>query len=136
MPTSLSRLSFTDCFDLFDSALNDDVGIRVAFAKHGDAMHFRTRCNAARALDRRENAQSYDHGHVLFGRSIYDNISIRLVSEDEETFLYFERRDKMMKIVPLSELREAEYEEAKPPAPKLAEQGVTAVQERKIERRA
>ena len=135
MPTSLSRLSFEDCFDILNQAADDGSGVRVAFAREGDATHFRMRCNAARAMDRKENAETYEQGHVLFGRSVYDNIVIRLVREVTQTFLYFEKRNAEMKVTKLSELTEDTFTPPVRPEPKLEAKGATAVQERKIERR-
>lgn len=121
MPTSTSRLSYTDCFDYFEQALADPKGLVVTFEFSGDARHFRLRMHAARVLDRRENAETYEQGHPLFGRSMFDEIILRLREGKEGTHVILEKSSaKVLDVRSLSEvvlpedLVEPEAEPAKP----------------------
>lgn len=107
MPTSTSRLSFTDCFELFDQALADPFGLAVGFEYEGDARQLRLRMNSARVLDREENAATFadQPEHPLFGRSQYDELELKLRKADGHTYILIEKRSsRKMKIIPLSEM--------------------------------
>lgn len=110
MPTSTSRLSFTDCFDLFDQALADPEGIAVGFDHPGDAKQLRLRMNAARALDREDNAETYadEPEHPLCGRSQYDEFQLKLRQAGGRTWIVIERGSLgNAEVISLSEMREA-----------------------------
>lgn len=81
MPLSSSILSYPDIRNAFDQAVDSVKGIRIKFDDIKAAHYFSRRCNAFRALDRKENKKIYadDPAHSLFGRSVYDTISIRVV---------------------------------------------------------
>lgn len=117
MPTSTSRLAYEDCFSYFEAALTDEKGVRLLMAKPSDAFQLRVRMNAARVLDRQANAETYEPGHALFGRSEFDQVMVRLVVApgSEETWVYIERRGaNVLQIQRLSEVEdtmEVEYEE-------------------------
>lgn len=105
MPTSTSRLSYTDCFDYFEQALADPKGLAIGFEFSGDARHFRLRLHAARALDRRENAETYEQGHPLFGRSMFDEIVLRIREIEGETYVLLEKSSaKVLNVKSLSEM--------------------------------
>ncbi len=107
MPTSTSRLSYNDCFDYFDQALQDPVGLAVGFEFSGDARQFRLRMNAARALDREENAATYadNTAHPLYGRSQYDELQLKLRQANGRTYIVIERNSvKVLEVIPLSEV--------------------------------
>lgn len=109
MPTSTSRLSYDDCFSFFDQAIADPIGIAVAFEFSGDARQFRLRMNAARALDREENALTYagNPEHPLFGRSQYDGFQLKLRQANGKTYIVIERNnEKVLEVIPLSEVAE------------------------------
>jgi hypothetical protein len=77
MTTSTSRLSFTDCQDIFDKAIEDGTGVRVMFNTEGQANHFIGRMHRFRELDRLDNAKEFDQGHPLHGKSVYDQCVVR-----------------------------------------------------------
>lgn len=85
MPVSSSRLSYDDCFTLFEKALDDTKGARyqIPGGEYGATQYFRMRMHQARALDRRDNKDTYEKGHNLYGRSIYDTLVIQLKQDDE-----------------------------------------------------
>lgn len=85
-----SPLAYIDCRALWDRALEATKGIRVPVGAHGQAVQLRLRLNRYRAIDRRENAKTYEPGHPLFGRSVYDAFAVRL------------HDDTTVEIVPLS----------------------------------
>src|SRR5882672_4516412 len=82
MVTSTSRLAYSDCFDLMDKAIADPKGIKVKFAQGEDAWHFRIRLHTARKIDRNDNRDIYDQGHPMHGRSVYDQLTMRIRLED------------------------------------------------------
>lgn len=94
MTTSNSRLSYEDCFSILDKAVASPNGLRIKFKEHGDALHFRLRCHCARAIDRHDNKQTYpgpnlesgDAGHPMWGRSVYDDIVIKVRLRQGVTF--------------------------------------------------
>lgn len=80
MPVSSSRLSYSDCFTLFDKALDDAKGARyqVADGEHGKNQYFRMRMHQARSLDRQDNKMMLPPDDPLYGRSVYDALIIQL----------------------------------------------------------
>lgn len=81
MSISTSRGSYTDCYDLFDRALQTDFGVQRIFLNYGDAVNFRLRMNKARQLDRILNSRMEANGdpnHPKFNRSNYDPFTIRI----------------------------------------------------------
>lgn len=87
MPVSSSRLSYSDCFTLFDKAHADEKGARFQVNggdNYGDAYHFRLRMHQARAIDRKDNKEIYEIGEPLYGRSIFDPLVIQIKGPDTE----------------------------------------------------
>lgn len=88
MPVSSSRLSYSDCFTLFERALDDTKGARFQVnggELYGDAYHFRLRMHQARAIDRKDNRDLFpDPGALLHGRSVYDPLVIQIKGPDTE----------------------------------------------------
>ena len=93
MVTSTSRLAYSDCFDLMDKAIADPKGIKVKFAKGEDAWHFRIRLHTARKIDRIDNKEVYEQGHPMHGRSVYDQLTMRIRKADDHVWLRLERID-------------------------------------------
>lgn len=93
MVTSTSRLAYSDCFDLMDKAIADPKGIKVKFAAGEDAWHFRIRLHTARKIDRLDNKDTYDQGHPMHGRSVYDQLTMRIRKADDHVWLRLERID-------------------------------------------
>lgn len=83
MPVSSSRLSYDDCFTLFDRALADPKGARYQAddGSLGKNRYFVMRMHQARALDRSDNKLLFNLGDPLFGRSIYDPLVCRLLED-------------------------------------------------------
>lgn len=92
MSTNNSRQAYEDCYDLMDNALAADMGVRVGFASHGEAKHFRTRMNYARTLDREFNLHRYEGADPRRGRSDYDILSIRNRHTEGKYWVYVEKR--------------------------------------------
>ena len=93
MVTSTSRLAYSDCCDLRDKASADQKGIKVKFAAGEDAWHFRIRLHTARKIDRLDNKYIYDQGHHMHGRSVYDQLTMRIRKTDSHAWLRLERID-------------------------------------------
>lgn len=81
MVTSTSRLAYSDCFDLMDKAIADPKGIQVKFAASEEAWHFRIRLHTARKIDRKDNMQTYPETHPMWGKSVYDSLTMRIRSQ-------------------------------------------------------
>lgn len=77
MALSDSRLAYEDVFKVLDRAIEAPNGIRIKFAKRGDALRFRMRINYGRNLDRKTNRENFEIGHPMFGRSLYDGITVQ-----------------------------------------------------------
>jgi hypothetical protein len=108
MVTSTSRLAYSDCFDLMDKAIADPKGIKVRFARQEDAWHFRIRLHTARKIDRIDNKEVYDHGHHMHGRSVYDQLTMRIRKADHGVWLRLERIDA--RVFEIESLNEPEAE--------------------------
>lgn len=93
MVTSTSRLAYSDCFELMDKAIADPKGIKVKFAAGEDAWHFRIRLHTARKIDRIDNKEVYEQGHTLYGRSVYDQLTMRIRKSGDHVWLRLERID-------------------------------------------
>jgi hypothetical protein len=88
VPMSTSRLAYEDVFECYERALKDEFGIRIRFETEGDAMHFRSRLNTARSIDRRDNREIYPREHPMYGVSPYDRIACRLRAINNYWYLY------------------------------------------------
>lgn len=94
MVTSSSRLAYSDCYDLMDKAIADPKGIKIKFAQGEDAWHFRIRLHTARKIDRNDNAVTYPETHAMHGRSVYDQLTMRIrKGVDGTAWLRLERID-------------------------------------------
>jgi hypothetical protein len=102
---SNSRTAYSDCFDLYDRALGTDRGVRYICEFENQAVHFRSRMNKARELDRKINREIYHDqtDHPLFGRSEYDIFTVKVRRDFE--------RDKWMVLVERLVLSETRIEE-------------------------
>jgi len=80
--------------EVFDRALNAEIGVRVPCHSRGAAINLRSRFNYIRKLDRQENAQTYPPGHSMHGKSQYDQLILRIPGkwEPDSTVLYIEHR--------------------------------------------
>lgn len=115
MGTSPSRLSYSDCFELMDAAIEDARGKRVKVRSKGEGNHLRVRLHTARNIDRKDNASTYPEDHPLHGRSTYDSLTVTIQSDKFGTWwVYLERSD--------TKIHEAESLSVVPiePAPEMA----------------
>lgn len=124
MTTPTSRLSYSDCFDLLQRALDDDLGIRVQCADYSVAWRLRLRIHSARTLERRENAQTYASDHPLYGRSDFDVLYVQIVRNDDETCWLYIKKHAMDGMV-VESLSEVDDEEA---LPLLTDQGAVLIE--------
>lgn len=112
MTIPTNRMSYIDCFEVWDRALEDPKGIRVPFETREAAKHFQMRMHNARAVDRRENRSIYEKGHQMHGQSTYDPYQVIIrEGEDGTYFLYLEPRDKHIAIDQIESLSELEAED-------------------------
>lgn len=98
MPIATNRMSYTDCYEMFEKAMADPKGIRLFFPNRKEARHYQMRLHNSRAVDRRENKLLHpDPGHKLHGQSAYDVYSIRMrEGEDGSWFVYIEPKNKFI----------------------------------------
>ena len=93
MSLSNSRLSYQDCYDLLDRALDADRGICVTVPDKSAANYLRMRIHHARTIDREENRKTYpDPDQPLHGRSPYDILVLRIDGDDDEGKLYLDKQ--------------------------------------------
>lgn len=91
MTTSISRLSYGDCYELFDRALTDGVGCRVKMPSYGTAGQLRIRLHTARQYDRQSNREIYsDPDHPMHGTSEYDKVCVRVLQVEESWYVQLE----------------------------------------------
>lgn len=83
MPLPNSRLSYLDCYAVWDKALEDPKGVRVRMDNMDQAIFFRMRMHNARKINRVDNAQIYDEDHKMYNASEYDKLAITLRQADE-----------------------------------------------------
>jgi hypothetical protein len=108
-------MSYTDCYDIFEKAMEDPAGIRIPFDTEAAAKHYRMRMHNARAVDRRENIQTYDKGHPMHGQSSYDILTLTIkIGEDATAFLYIEPKNKHLAIDEIEKLSEIESTDEEP----------------------
>lgn len=93
MTLSASPGAYHDCYAVMTAAIEDQHGVRVRMPSADAAVYFRMRCNQARAIDRRKNAETYDKTHPLHGTSEFDRLSIKLEQADGEAWVRFEVSD-------------------------------------------
>lgn len=96
MTIPTSHLSYTDCYDTMDRALEDEQGVRVKFRTFGEATFFRMRCHQARAINRRMNKELHEVGHPMHGGSIYDRLILRIRESGAVAYVYIEKMTNIM----------------------------------------
>lgn len=95
MSMSNSRLSYGDCFEIMDAALEEKRGKRIPFDDYGQVMNFRLRMHHARAIDRADNKSIYDDpSHPMHGRSLYDRLIMRVKPIGDRYYLYIEKVER------------------------------------------
>lgn len=104
MAMNSSLFAYDDCILHLDAALADPLGIRIPCASEAEAIRLRTRIHYARKLTRNANMETYSPGEPMFGRSEYDKISVRLRTEEGQTYLYLEHVTAPTVVENLSEL--------------------------------
>lgn len=93
MVASNSRFSYSDCYQLMDQAIADPKGIRIKFATQEEAWHFRIRLHTARRIDRTDNMDTFPQGHQMYGRSVYDPLTMRIREMADGVWLRLEKVD-------------------------------------------
>lgn len=88
MALSNSRLSYTDCYELMEKAINDPVGVRVKVADRSAAAYFRARIHKARTVDRSDNAKAYEPTMPLHNASVYDQLNVTMRYIDGSWYVY------------------------------------------------
>ena len=92
MPMSDSRFAYQDCFAVYERAMTDPQGARLALGTWDRANYFRMRMHKARVIDRRDNAEAYEEGEPMHGRSEYDVFSLSIKEDVEgEFWLYLSK---------------------------------------------
>lgn len=139
MAASNSRLSYADCYEVLNKAIANEKGIRVQVPDWEAGNYHRLRLHQARAIDRRENKETYPEDHMLYGRSIYDQLVVRIKKDDGKKarwWMYIERfSTDNLNIEPLGEenvisetpdgnLREASREGREEPGSQAVEEEI------------
>lgn len=92
MTSSISKAAYTDCFDLFDRALDAPNGIRKRATDDGQALNLRQRLHYARTLKRRESFEVYPPDSPHYGTSPYDNLIVQVKQDDGAWWVYIKPR--------------------------------------------
>ena len=94
MSISTSRLSYQDCIEFMDKAMEDDKGARIIFGIRDNATFFRMRCHTARQINRKDNRLIYSAGDPLYDASMYDKLVFRIrEDEDGKFWVYAEKTE-------------------------------------------
>ena len=117
MSISTSRLSYGDCYEAMEKALDDSAGVRIKVESHDMAHHLRLRMHTARSIDRKDNKTLHEEGAPLYGRSIYDRLVLKIRQINGETWLYIEQLVIKGELQLLSEVPADEPAEAPAEAP-------------------
>lgn len=101
-----SAAAYTDCYELFDKALADPLGVRALIGKHGDAAAYQMRLNKARKIERDESKRLYPRDEPQWNKSQYDGLKVTLeVDTEGEWWVYITPHRKDLVVVQgLSEL--------------------------------
>src|SRR5262249_5762169 len=105
MTLSNSLMSYQDCLEAMDQAMEDPKGGRVRFDTQSAALAFHARCHQARKLDREKNCLVYeDPAHPQHNSSAYDILVLREKTDGENWYIYLEKLDPTsIEVEPLSE---------------------------------
>jgi hypothetical protein len=79
MPQPRKTVSYGDCRQVLDQAIQAEDGLIVHFAARGKAFYFRQRLNTFRQIQRRENAKIYGEGHPMHAQSPYDKLTFDII---------------------------------------------------------
>jgi len=117
--------AYDDCYEVYDQALKDPLGIRVRMKDYAGANHFRSRMHTARKVDRQQNTRIYEMDHPMFNASAYDCLYLTIEAEENGHYVYVRHRPEVQGIESLSGLaiendepgKEAVYEEPELPEP-------------------
>lgn len=124
MSLSTSLLSYKDCLNFMEKALEFKDGARIRMDSESACIHFRMRCQQARSLDREQNAKTYDRDDFMHGKSAYDVMTFRIYEVEGKWYVYAERVDQSDVEIeglgepvvpqlnaPATEVEDVEYEE-------------------------
>lgn len=94
MAMSNSILAYSDCKEFLEKAIEDQKGARRPFQgpyAEDHASRYRMRCHQFRKLDREQNAEIYEVGHQMHGRSEYDLLTLTLRYSHDAVWVYAEK---------------------------------------------
>lgn len=106
MTLSNSEFAYKDCFRLFDQCMESARGLRIEYPEERTASYMALRFNKARMLDREKNSRMYSEAEPLYGKSIYDEISIRKREDNGKFYLVLVKTEAMADAVVIEELGE------------------------------
>lgn len=69
-----SPVTYADCREWLDAALESDRGIIITCNTHGEAVNLNQRLHRFRRMDRDSNRNTYPPEHPLHRSSIYDGL--------------------------------------------------------------
>lgn len=95
MSISTSRLSYQDCYEFMDHAMDDDKGSRIVCGTRDNSTFFRMRCHTARQINRTDNRQIYEAGHPLYNASIYDKLVFRIKEDEDGKFWVYAEKTEL-----------------------------------------
>lgn len=126
MPLPKSRLAYLDCFEIYEKAEASATGVRVRMADENAAVYFRMRMNNARAIDRRDNEDTYKPGEPLYKASTWDALMVTIKKVDDDYYVYVEPhgvKPEAVEVIPADgeEVVENIVTDKREPAPPVGE---------------
>jgi hypothetical protein len=120
---SLSNIisTYEDCFELFQRALDHEVGVRVPIGDYGSARFFQMRMHNGRALMRAENRRIYLENDIRWGKSIYDVLTVLLRQDTTGVWWIYVKRPTHYRMCDVEELDDETNLSLNYQAPKLLE---------------
>ena len=92
MSLPLQMAAYGDCFELFERAKADSIGIRAFVGKKTAAERLRYRMQMARRLARDESKRLYDRDSPQWNKSEFDDLILLLRQDvDGDWWIYVER---------------------------------------------
>lgn len=74
--------AYTDCYDLFQRAIDNPLGVRTPFPTENAAKFFQLRMHQARKLLREQNCRIYPSTSALYDTSEFDSLQVQVRGPD------------------------------------------------------
>lgn len=122
MTLTNQRAAFTDCYALYQSAVDSPrgAGVRTPFPAYNKARFFSLRMNHARLLQRRDNRRIYPQTHPLYDTSDYDHLQVVVRGPDPNNEWWVEVKPHAQELAYVEPLADDDSTPLSLPSPTLA----------------